>query len=74
VKCHCPEIFRIYLNPTTDASRGLPVFVQISESNKNILEVAGLHFDTVATRTKVENELWFHSEIHRLEDHPVLDF
>jgi hypothetical protein len=61
-------------NPTTDASRGLPVFVQISESNKNILEVAGLHFDTVGMCTEVENELWFHSEIHRMEDHPVLDF
>jgi hypothetical protein len=61
-------------SPTTDASRGVPVFVQISESNKNILEVAGLHFDTVATHTKVENELWFHSEIHRMEDHPVLEF
>jgi hypothetical protein len=39
-----------------------------------MLEVAGLHFDTIARGTMVENELWFHSEIHRMEDHPVLDF
>jgi hypothetical protein len=58
----------------TNASSGLPVFIQISESNENVLEVSGLQFDIIARCTQVQNELWFHSDIHRMENHPVLGF
>jgi len=59
---------------TANASRDLPVFIQIAESNKNVLEVLGFHFDTIATQTKVSNERWFNSQKHSMKHHPVLEF
>lgn len=76
---HSNNVHTIFLcmrahSPTTNASIGLSVSIKITEANENILEVSGFHFDIVATHTQINNELWFRSEKHTIENHPVLDF
>lgn len=44
------------------------------DHDSQVLEIPGLRFDVVESRTKIDNEQWFNSRRNVMENHPVLEF